>query len=170
MRINQAFFKNKSKKFTELSSVGRLFFGGGEGVALTAKQERFVEEYLVDLNATQAAIRSGYSSKTAEQMGYQLLQKTSVQKALQEAIDKRSKRTGITQEKVIEEIGKIAFAKAHDYSDADLKYSNKLKALELLGKHLGMFDGKGAGAEQNLEDDPITKSLKEAADAIPKTD
>ena len=114
-------------------------------MALTVKQERFVEEYLVDLNATQAAIRAGYSSKTAEQMGYQLLQKTSVQKALQEAIEERSKRTGITQEKVIEEIGKIAFAEAHDYSDTDLKYSNKLKALELLGKHLGMGKAERAG-------------------------
>lgn len=130
-------------------------------MALTVKQERFVEEYLVDLNATQAAIRAGYSSKTAEQMGYQLLQKTSVQKALREAIDKRSKRTGITQEKVIEEIGKIAFAKAHDYSDADLKYSNKLKALELLGKHLGMFDGKsGQDAEKSNN---LLHAVKESA-------
>lgn len=130
-------------------------------MALTTKQERFVEEYLVDLNATQAAIRAGYSSKTAEQMGYQLLQKTSVQKALREAIDERSKRTGITQEKVIEEIGKIAFAKAHDYSDADLKYSNKLKALELLGKHLGMFDGKsGQDAEKTNN---LLHAVKESA-------
>lgn len=145
----------------------RLFFGGGEGVALTVKQERFVEEYLVDLNATQAAIRAGYSSKTAEQMGYQLLQKTSVQKALQEAIEERSKRTGITQEKVIEEIGKIAFAEAHDYSDTDLKYSNKLKALELLGKHLGMFDGKsGEGREKNNNLlDAVKESAEEDVDA-----
>lgn len=136
-------------------------------MALTVKQERFVEEYLVDLNATQAAIRAGYSSKTAEQMGYQLLQKTSVQKALQEAIEERSKRTGITQEKVIEEIGKIAFAEAHDYSDTDLKYSNKLKALELLGKHLGMFDGKsGEGREKNNNLlDAVKESAEEDVDA-----
>ena len=52
----------------------------------------------------------------------------------------RSERTGITQDKVVEELGKVAFAEAHDYTDADLKYGNKLKALELLGKHLGMFE------------------------------
>ena len=45
---------------------------------LTAKQQRFCDEYLIDLNATQAAIRAGYSPKTAEQLAYQLLQKTSV--------------------------------------------------------------------------------------------
>jgi phage terminase small subunit len=64
-------------------------------MALTAKQERFVAEYLIDLNATQAAIRAGYSVRTAEQLGYQLLQKTSVAKAIQEAQAKRAKSTGI---------------------------------------------------------------------------
>ena len=52
---------------------------------LIDKQQRFVDEYLIDLNATQAAIRAGYSEKTAEQQGYQLLQKTSVLKAIEEA-------------------------------------------------------------------------------------
>lgn len=106
---------------------------------LTEKQKRFVAEYLVDLNATQAAIRAGYSEKTAEQIGYQLLQKTSVQVAIQEAQDERSKRTEITQDMVVDELRAVAFAKAGDYTDSTLKYSNKLKALELLGKHLGMF-------------------------------
>ena len=124
-------------------------------MALTEKQKRFVAEYLVDLNATQAAIRAKYSEKTAEQMGYQLLQKTSVQKAVQEAMKNRQQRTEITQDKVLEELGKVAFAKAADYTDATLKYSNKLRALELLGKHLGMFDGKSGqqgGSENNLLD------------------
>ena len=69
--------------------------------ALTAKQSRFVEEYLVDLNATQAAARAGYSAKTAEQQGYQLLQKTSVQQAIAEAMSKRSERTEITADQVL---------------------------------------------------------------------
>lgn len=117
-------------------------------MALTAKQERFVSEYLVDLNATQAAIRAGYSERTADRIGPELLGKTCVSKAIQAAIEERSKRTGITQEKVVEEIGKIAFATAADCADTELKYASKLRALELLGKHLGMFDGKG-GKEQN---------------------
>ena len=122
-------------------------------MALTEKQKRFVAEYLVDLNATQAAIRAGYSEKTAEQMGYQLLQKTSVQKAVQIAMKDRQQRTEITQDMVLDELGKVAFSKAADYTDATLKYSNKLRALEMLGKHLGLFDGKGAkteGRENNL--------------------
>lgn len=109
-------------------------------MALNAKQNRFVEEYPVDLNATQAAIRAGYSKKTAYSIGQRLLKDVEIQEAIQKAMKDRSERTGITQDKVVEELGKVAFAEAHDYTDADLKYGNKLKALELLGKHLGMFE------------------------------
>lgn len=59
---------------------------------MTPKQQRFVEEYLVDLNATQAAIRAGYSESTANQIGWQLLQKTSVSKAVAERMDALSMR------------------------------------------------------------------------------
>lgn len=109
-------------------------------MALNAKKNRFVEEYPVDLNATQAAIRAGYSKKTAYSIGQRLLKDVEIQEAIQKAMKDRSERTGITQDKVVEELGKVAFAEAHDYTDADLKYGNKLKALELLGKHLGMFE------------------------------
>ncbi len=109
-------------------------------MALNAKKNRFVEEYPVDLNATQAAIRAGYSKKTAYSIGQRLLKDVEIQEAIQKAMKDRSERTGITQDKVVEELGKVAFAEAHDYTDADLKYRNKLKALELLGKHLGMFE------------------------------
>lgn len=109
-------------------------------MALNAKQNRFVEEYPVDLNATQAAIRAGYSKKTAYSIGQRLLKDVEIQEAIQKAMKDGSERTGITQDKVVEELGKVAFAEAHDYTDADLKYGNKLKALELLGKHLGMFE------------------------------
>ena len=109
-------------------------------MALNAKQNRFVEEYPVDINATQAAIRAGYSKKTAYSIGQRLLKDVEIQEAIQKAMKDRSERTGITQDKVVEELGKVAFAEAHDYTDADLKYGNKLKALELLGKHLGMFE------------------------------
>lgn len=69
-----------------------------------------------------------------------MLKDVEIQEAIQKAMKDRSERTGITQDKVVEELGKVAFAEAHDYTDADLKYGNKLKALELLGKHLGMFE------------------------------
>lgn len=139
---------------------------------LTAKQERFVEEYLVDLNATQAAIRAGYSQKTADRIGPELLGKTCVSESIQKARQRREQRTAITQDRVLKELEKVGFAAAADYTDATLKYSNKLKALELLGKHLGLFDGKGAptqGAENNLLD-AIAQSAEEdlETDDIPE--
>src|SRR5436190_3999556 len=70
-------------------------------MALTAKQQRFCEEYLIDLNATQAAIRAGYSEKTAMEQGYQLLQKTSVQGSIQECQKKLSEKTELTTEWVL---------------------------------------------------------------------
>lgn len=109
---------------------------------LTPKQKLFVAEYLVDLNATQAAIRAGYSEKRASEIGYQLLQKTTVQAEIQEAMADREERTGVTQDRVVAELERVAFAEAHDYADTNLKYANKLKALELLGRHLGMFTDK----------------------------
>lgn len=134
-------------------------------MALTPKQERFVQEYLVDLNATQAAIRAGYTKKRASELGYQLLQKTTVQVALKAAMDRRARRTEITQDMVLEEIGKVAFKPAADVADSELKYANKLRALEMLAKHLGMFSQGAAGGDADrADDDPITRALKEEAE------
>lgn len=82
---------------------------------LNAKQQRFVEEYLVDLNATQAAIRAGYSAKTANEQGARLLANVSVAAAVSEAQQARSERTEITQDMVLRELGKIGFANMQDY-------------------------------------------------------
>lgn len=79
-------------------------------VSLTSKQQRFVEEYLVDLNATQAATRAGYSAKTAKQQGARLLTNVYVSAALCEAQTKRSQRTEITQDMVLRELAKIGFS------------------------------------------------------------
>lgn len=84
---------------------------------LTAKQQRFVEEYIVDLNATQAAIRAGYSAKTAEQIGYQQLQHPSVSAAIAQAQLERSKRTEITQDRVLEELALIAFSDMRQFAE-----------------------------------------------------
>ena len=78
-------------------------------MALNAKKNRFVEEYPVDLNATQAAIRAGYSKKTAYSIGQRLLKDVEVQAAIQEAMQKRSKRVEITQDRVLQEYARIAF-------------------------------------------------------------
>lgn len=79
-------------------------------MALNAKQRRFVEEYLVDLNATQAAIRAGYSKKRADAIGYENLRKPEIESAIQAAQDRRSARTEITQDMVLRELAKIGFS------------------------------------------------------------
>lgn len=81
---------------------------------LTPKQARFVEEYLTDLNATQAAIRAGYSDRVSSEIGYQLLQKTSVQSAIEACQRERSARTGVTADRVVQEIARVAFASLSD--------------------------------------------------------
>lgn len=143
---------------------------------LTDKQQRFVDEYLIDLNATQAAIRAGYSVKTANEQGSQNLAKLSIQQAIAERMAERSRRTGVNQDRVVLELAKIAFVKMTDIVDSEgnikgdaaeddlaciesvkykhsntdtgyseereVKIASKLKALELLGKHLGMWNDK----------------------------
>lgn len=109
---------------------------------LTDKQKRFVDEYLVDLNATAAAKRAGYSAKRASELGYQLLQKTTVQASIQQAMQARSQRLCITQDFVLERLREIAEREASDAPDSELKYSAKLRALELLGRHLGLFEDR----------------------------
>lgn len=143
---------------------------------LTDKQQRFVDEYLIDLNATQAAIRAGYSAKTADQQGSRMLANVKVKQAVAEKQAQRSKRTGVNQDRVVLELAKVAFAKMTDIVDSngkikedaspddlaciesikykesdneyggsverEVKIASKLKALELLGKHLGMWSDK----------------------------
>lgn len=74
---------------------------------LNPKQARFVEEYIVDLSATQAAIRAGYSERTAYSQGQRLLKHVEVQAAIQEAVRKRSARTEITADRVLQEYARI---------------------------------------------------------------
>ena len=163
---------------------------------LTEKQQRFIDEYLIDLNATQAAIRAGYSVKTAREQASQNLTKLNIQQAISEKMAERSKRTGVNQDRIVLELAKIAFVNAADVIDSDdatikagataddtaaiqsvkvkviptkegegvereIRLNDKLKALELLGKHLGMWNDKldvnlnipvVISEEDNLED------------------
>lgn len=84
---------------------------------MTAKQKRFVEEYLVDLNMTQAAIRAGYSPKTAKVIAHEIMEKADIADAIAKAQAKQSKRTGITADRVLREYAKIAFANLSDIVD-----------------------------------------------------
>ena len=80
-----------------------------EKLDFTPKEQRFVEEYLIDLNATQAAIRAGYSEKTAKQIGYELLCKPHIQAAIETAMAERSARTRVTQDCVLNGIADLSF-------------------------------------------------------------
>ncbi len=84
---------------------------------LTEKQKMFVIEYLVDLNATQAALRAGYSKKTAYRTGNDNLKKPQIQEAIREQLDAREARTLITADRVLEEYAKLAFSEITDYLD-----------------------------------------------------
>ena len=101
---------------------------------LTPKQQRFVEEYLIDLNATQAAIRAGYSEKTAKSIGQENLTKPDIAKAIQEAQESLSNKTQLTVDMVVNGLLK----EAQDYAEGSTQ-SARVSAWAHLGKHLGMF-------------------------------
>lgn len=82
---------------------------------LTAKQQRFVDEYLIDLNGAQAAIRAGYSKKTAKEIASETLTKPNVAAAIADRTTKRAERVEVTQDEVIAELAKIGFANMLDY-------------------------------------------------------
>jgi len=82
---------------------------------VTPKQKIFVDEYLIDFNATQAAIRAGYSEKTAAEIGKENLRKPYIQEAIQKAIEERSERTKITQDMIVKELATFGFANIQDY-------------------------------------------------------
>jgi len=86
---------------------------------MTKKQKRFVEEYLIDLNATQAAIRAGYSPDTAGSIGAENLKKPEIKSRIDKAMAERSRRTGINQDRVLQELARIGFAKITDVVDPD---------------------------------------------------
>lgn len=84
---------------------------------LTPKQARFVEEYLIDLNATQAAVRTGYSAKTAYSQGQRLLKVVEVATAIEVAQAERAERTKITADQVLAELVKVGFANLSDVTN-----------------------------------------------------
>jgi phage terminase small subunit len=130
-------------------------------MALNPKQQRFVAEYLVDLNATQAAIRAGYSEKTAASQAFDLLRKPEIAEAVQQGVAAQQKRTEITSDYVLSSIREVAercmqrapvmvkvdgeWVQETDEEGRHVWQFNAAganKALELLGKHLGLFTDK----------------------------
>jgi phage terminase small subunit len=116
-------------------------------MALTAKQAAFVAEYLIDLNASQAALRAGYKPSTAASTGNENLQKPEIQQAVQEAMQKRAARTEITQDKVLSDVEKIKINAMRtrvgkDGAEEMINHTAALKACELQGRHLKMWSDK----------------------------
>jgi phage terminase small subunit len=108
---------------------------------LTDKAQRFCEEYTVDLNATQAAIRAGYSSHTAAQTGHENLRKPEIAARINELRAKQTKKTEITIERVLTELAKIAFADmgsivVNEGGKVVVSPRDKTAALQTLLKHL----------------------------------
>lgn len=168
---------------------------------LTPKQQRFVEEYLIDLNATQAAIRAGYSEKTAKSIGQENLTKPDIQKAIEEAQSKRAEQTQIDAAYVLKRLIEIDQMDVLDIMDDNgnvkpikdwpktwrqyisnietisledeagwlkkIKWPDKVKNLELLGKHVsvGAFKDKIEHSGQ-LE----IQSLSDLMDELSKED
>ena len=153
------------------------------------KHERFCQEYLIDLNATQAYIRSGYKPKNASNCSSVLLTNPKVRARIDELMSYVSVRTGVNQERVIRELARVAFLdptklanmksatvdpdatsddraaiasvkvkSGSDWTEREVKFADKLKALELLGKHMGMF-------QDNLN---ITGELPKIVNDVPR--
>lgn len=133
-------------------------------MAMTVKRHRFVAEYLVDLNATQAAIRAGYAKKGAKDQAYQLMQMPEVAEAIKAAMDERNKRLQVDADYVLQRLTEIDQLDLADIFDLDgklmpirqwpliwrqmvkevdmktgkVKFHDKLRALELIGKHVNV--------------------------------
>lgn len=126
-------------------------------MALTPKQKRFCEEYLIDLNATQAAIRAGYSPKTAEQTASRLLRNVKVQEYIAKRQKELSRSTEITQERVIKELALIAFSNNADYAHVVEK---KLQ-VEAGGALVDVLDKDGKPVTYRTVEPVLTEELTE---------
>ncbi len=183
-------------------------WGAGMSGLLNARQRRFVEEYLISLNAKQSAIKAGYGGtpESAAQYAVELMKKPHVKAAIDEGMRERSIRTGIDQDIVVRELSRVAFASLTDFVDWDsagirvkppdeidmdrlgaiggltsngdrlrINMHNKLKALELLGKHLGMFGPKPPEVSMGIDMDPenirarMLAKLRQAQEASSNT-
>ena len=124
---------------------------------LTAKQQRFCDEYLIDLNATQAAIRAGYSKKTARAQGQRMLTNVDIKTHISELIRNREERTEITQDSVLRELALIAFAKASDYA----KVVEKDAMVEVEGNMIPVLDENGNPVKYRTVEPILTDELTE---------
>jgi phage terminase small subunit len=135
-------------------------------MSLNAKQQRFVDEYLTDLNATQAAIRAGYSAKTASEQAYDLLRKPQIQELISERQQDRKQRTEITQDRVLQELARLAFLDIRRAfnDDGSLKPINELDddtAAAIAGMDIVEMAGAAGMGPDGVDHIPLqTKKIK----------
>lgn len=160
---------------------------------LTPKMQRFVDEYMIDLNATQAAIRAGYSPKTAGSIATENLSKPAIQAEIQKRKKSAAEKLEITRDRVLKELAAIGFSNITDFvtisgrmvcvKDTDMvaadklpalasvkegmtgieiKMHDKVRALEMLGKYLGLFDGQTA--EDSEKENNLFEAIQAASD------
>ena len=157
---------------------------GGADRPLSLQEELFIREYLVDYNATQAAIRAGYTIPSAGMMGCTLLKKPKIKAKLQEVLENKADKLAVKADEIVELLRLIAFSDMGDYFHYDdageqrmrdlkdippekrkaikevkvykgvvtFKLEDRLRAIELLGKYLGMFVDSQAPANGNIND------------------
>lgn len=125
---------------------------------LTPKQTAFVQEYLIDLNATQAAIRAGYSEKTSYSIGQENLNKPEIQEAVQKAMEERSKRTEITQDRVLKELALIGFLDIRDAFDESGNLIPIKNMPEDVARAIGGIDHSVIGSDE--EKVGVTSKIK----------
>ncbi len=176
--------KNINPKISESTTSRNRPLRGweDENKPLTVKQQRFVEEYCKDWNGKQAAIRAGYSERTAEYTASRMLRFVKVKKAIDERIEERKKNLEITEKEIIAELAKIGFSDVSKYYEpgfelkdittlpneltaaikevvkfetekgtrVGVKFYSKETALELLGKHLGMWKADEGNKEMTI--------------------
>jgi phage terminase small subunit len=123
---------------------------------LTDKQEQFCREYLLDFNATQAAIRAGYSKRTANEQGARLLANVSVQNFLQIKKEKLESKSDITREKVLAEYAKLAFFNVQDMLTVD----NALRPIRDLDANVAAAIVGIDTQDMTVEDMVIGKTIK----------
>jgi len=162
---------------------------------LSEKQIIFAKEYLVCMNATESAIKAGYSKKTAHSQGCRLLKNVKVKSYVEQCLQERASKLDITPNRILEELGSIAFFNINNIFDGDriksinelpkevaraissiklrkekidgddipsevmeIKANDKLKAIEMLMRYLGMFeiDNKQGKEETNIKSVKVT--------------
>lgn len=171
------------------------------GKKLSPMQSLFAKEYIIDLNATRAAIRAGYSHKAASEQGYELLKNPKIQEVIQQHMDQRAKRTEVTADMVLQRIWDIVSVDlkdayddqgqllrvpempegvrkalvgievSEDYSEgvnigrtSKVKFNDRLKAIELYGRHLKLFTDK----LEHSGEIGLAEQLKKARERVKK--